>query len=933
MAGGGSLPSIVQQVEVLFGGGTAAGLSDREVLGRYVASGDGAAFAAIVARHGPMVLGVCRRMLGDVTEADDAFQATFLVLVRKAASLRNRDLVGPWLYGVAHRVASRARRDAARRRAKQHTLTSEVDAVARAQTEDPAELKEVLDDEVNRLPERFRRPVVLCLVQGRSQEDAARELRLSPGAVRGRLARAKARLRERLLRRGVAPAVATAALGANWSEAQAAVPPALLAATLRTAADAGVAPVAALALMKGALHAMFLAKLKQVAAAVLLFGLVASGSVFVAVRSGRAARPTEDQENVAARGTAPAVRQDAEGDRLPDGALVRLGTHRFRHDHTIVSLSYAGNGRILASGSWDDTARIWDAATGRERRRFGGAVLISSVALSPDGTLLAVGGRLPDAIRGAPPGPVGGLVKVWDLDTGQEILTTGPLENTALCVSFSRDGSLLAASSGNVIRIWNVATWAEPKTILGPPEGVRPVAFTPDARLLMTRCDDSTVRIYETDTGREQRVLKGPGKGLIAFAIAPDGRTIATAGEDGTLRFWDITSGQEVRQFPAEVPTTGLTLSPDGRLLAHWGHNGRIHVRDAATGTLRFEARKDGLDQNWVLGVTFSPDGKTLAAGGEGKGIWFWDVATGLPLRAADGHRDALVNVAFVQGGRLVASAGRDSTVRLWDASTGRQALRWIAHQNGLQAMAVSPDGRRLATVGGDPLVRLWDAATGREIHALRGHREKEVNSVAFAPDGVLVASGSWPDRTVRLWDSVEGRLQRTIDLPRGEHGHNYGDLPLAFTPDGRTLATGSGDRTFLKTFLWDVSSGRLLHTLDAAAPSMAFSPDGTVLALACGQSVRLWDPNTGREVEALKGDPEAGHVLAFSPDGRTLAAGSGPAVHLWDPASGRVHGRIEGNGGVVSALALSPDGRFLAVGSEDTTVMVWDLMERKRGR
>jgi RNA polymerase sigma factor (sigma-70 family) len=929
MAGGGQLPSMVRQVEVLFGAGTVAGLSDHQVLDRYIAIGDEAAFEAIVARHGPMVLSVCRRMLGDAALADDAFQATFLVLVRKAASLRDRDLLGPWLYGVAHRVAARARRDVVRRRAKEQVLAPEVDAVARVQTEDPTELKEVLDDEVNRLPERFRRPVVLCLVQGRSQEDAARELRLSPGAVRGRLARAKARLRERLLRRGVVPAIAVTALGANSIEAPAAVPPALLAATVRLAADATVAPATALVLMKGVLHAMWLAKLKQVAAAAVLIGLMASGSLLLAVR----ARPPEDRKDVAAS----ALRKDSQGDALPDGATARLGTHRFRHDHTIVSLSYARDGSILASGGWDDTARIWDAATGIERRRFGGAVLVSSVAVSPDGTLLAVGGRMPDEARGGARGPAGGLVKVWDLDTAQEMLTTGPLENTALCVTFSQDGSLLAASSGNAIRVWNVATWGEPRKILGPPGGVRPVAFTPDARRLAARCDDQTVRVYETDTGREQHVLKGPGKGLIAFAIAPDGQTIATLGETGMIRFWDVASGREVRQFPAEARATGLTFSPDGRLLAHWGHNGRIHVCDAATGALRFEACKDGLEQNWVLGVTFSPDGKTLAAGGEGKAIWFWDVATGQPVRASDGHRDAIVNVAFVQGSRRVASAGRDSTVRLWDASSGREARRWVAHHNGLQAMAVSPDGRRLATVGGDPFVRLWDVATGREIHALRGHGEKEVNSIAFAPDGVTIASGSWPDRTVRLWDSVRGQLTRTIDVPRGEHGHNYGDIPLAFSPDGTILASGSGDRTFRKSFLWDVASGRRLNTLDAAARALAFSPDGTLLALACDRSIRLWDPNTGRELAALQDKTSpAGNLLAFSPDGRLLATGGGskdPAIRVWDLASGRIVGRIEGDSGEASALTFSPDGRFLAAGSEDTTVMVWDVAERQRGR
>jgi RNA polymerase sigma factor (sigma-70 family) len=269
----------------LFHAGTISGAAEDELLERFLVERDEAAFEAIVSRHGPMVAGVCQRLLGDPHDVEDAFQATFLVLVRRARAIRDRRLLGPWLYGVARRVAVRARVRAARR-VDRRNVASEP-AVAAHDDLEWRDLAPVLDEEVSRLPERYKRPVVLCDLQGLTHEEAARQLGCPIGTVKSRLARARDRLRVRLTRRGLAPAAGLLAGGVASRKALASVPPSLVDATVRlsrgflngtTVAVRSASPAVVL-LMKGTLTTMVFTELLKVAAGGLLAaGLVAIGA-------------------------------------------------------------------------------------------------------------------------------------------------------------------------------------------------------------------------------------------------------------------------------------------------------------------------------------------------------------------------------------------------------------------------------------------------------------------------------------------------------------------------------------------------------------------------------------------------------------------------------------------------------------------------------
>ena len=316
--------------------------------------------------------------------------------------------------------------------------------------------------------------------------------------------------------------------------------------------------------------------------------------------------------------------------------------------------------------------------------------------------------------------------------------------------------------------------------------------------------------------------------------------------------------------------------------------------------------------------VVFSPDGRLLASDNL-EGIKLWKVETGQELAALIiSHAGPVSSVVFSPDGKLLASGSRDKTVKLWDVGAGEEVITLVGHKSHVHGVAFSPDGKLLASGSHDQTVKLWKVKTGKEVATLVGHKDA-VYRVAFSPGGKLLASNS-QDKTVKLWEVETGEEVATLT----------GYRPV-FSPDGKLLAAGSGDDIVI---LWEVETRKKAATLDGhvdGVDSVAFSPDGKILASTCRGTrvgditlVKLWEVETGEELMTIESIQDVS-APAFSPDGKLLSAGSHDwTVKLWEVETGREIVSFVGHADEASSVVFSPDGKLLASGSSDDTVILW---------
>lgn len=597
---------------------------------------------------------------------------------------------------------------------------------------------------------------------------------------------------------------------------------------------------------------------------------------------------------------------------------------QFLHGHTaeVKSLALSPDGRLLASGSADQTVLVWDMETGRQigPPLEGHSGEVNSVAFSPDGRIIASASADHSLI-------------LWNASIGRPIgLPLTSHTGSVNSVAFSPDGAILASGSDDrTIILWDISA------------------------LAAATSEDEQLELVIRPLGRPLREHTG---GVLSVAFSPDGRQLASGGKDNLVVLWDIspTLNKETASLstvsggqPQRVTLTGhtrwinsLAFSPDGRSLASGSWDSTIKLWDVpAEISPRAEevsARTLTGYKNGVFVVTFNRDGRTLASAGDFDGkIMLWDLDSGQPLDIPLVGPPSRVNtIAFqprndpVSDDSGLITGGANGKIIIWDISERSQSplgqtLAW--HADSELAVAFSPDGQILASGGEDDVVRLWDLASGQALgQPLAGHTA-DVLSLAFSPDGQTLASGSL-DRTVRLWDPVTGRQ---LGEPLSE---NAGAVwSVTFSPDGKTLASGGEDRTVI---LWDLASQQPLHDsplrgYTGYVRNIAFSPDGQIVAAAGSfdGTINLWDVQTGE----LAGAPLDGHTdrvwdLAFSPDGRLMVSGDNDGViKLWDFAARElIDSLLTSHTGGVYSLAFSPDGQAFASGDGSGRIILWDV-------
>jgi WD40 repeat protein len=624
----------------------------------------------------------------------------------------------------------------------------------------------------------------------------------------------------------------------------------------------------------------------------------------------------------------PPLRLDPYGDPLPDGAVLRLGTDRYRGGQSTTSVLYSPNGKLLASAAWDMAVRLWDVGTGRQRQRWflgwgpgrkptpRGQEVRPAIAFSPDGKALAGSGADQD-------------VHIWDTEAGKELICIQGSDGKAGLIAglaFAPDGKTLAgACADGSLRLWDPATGRERRSFRGHAGPVLSVAFSPDGRTLVSGGSDKTVRLWDAETGKELHRCTGHEDEVRTVCFVMKGKQVASTGKESWVRLWDVGSGKEVKRFGTYGVGYALLRGADEAAL----------VTIAAAGIETWDVRtaKDPATIHLVpfsgyFCGSLSPDGKTLAVGHHAATVTLLAYPSGEKGRVLRGADPEVHAVAFSPDGKTLAAGTDDNTIRLWDLAAGSAARRLEGHEADVHRLAYSPDGKTIASTARDNTIRLWDVGTGKERHCLRGHKQK-VESLAFSPDGKTLASAGW-EPAVRLWDVETGKERDTYQS--GQDGH----WDVIFSPDGKSLATRSN-----RICVWALATGKqqTFAEQDNTA-ALWYSPEGRLLSARHGYDMHevltLWDVAEDRqpgEIE-LPQHGTAKMTMAVSPDGRTLAAGryyNGQdrlmRIHLWEVATGKLRREFRGHEGYfIEDLAFSPDNRMLASGCGDSTVLVWDV-------
>jgi WD40 repeat protein/tRNA A-37 threonylcarbamoyl transferase component Bud32 len=600
--------------------------------------------------------------------------------------------------------------------------------------------------------------------------------------------------------------------------------------------------------------------------------------------------------------------------------LYRITPHAERslggHIWEVYCVAFAPDGTSLASAGMDGKVHFWDPATGQRRSRsLDHADEVNWIAYSPSGKLLATACDH-------------GRARVWDVATARALVELkGHGDEEVECAAFSPDGNVLATCArDNTVNLWSVGSYQLKKTLPRESAG-HFAAFAPDGSTLCTGSNAGLITLWDPQSFSPRQLFRAGGRAVLTVQYSHDSRVLAASGNDGVIRRWETRTGQSLPDLVHGAAVQSIAFSPNDAALASAGDDAVVRIWDLAANAEQTTLRGH---RNRVWSVAYSPDGKWLASSSYDQIVKLWQ-----PSRFIEKDRLSISvrlpnDVRFSSDGQILATCN-DGEIECWDPKTGKSTGRVPKSFGRVKCFASSPTQPLLALFREEGTPQLWNLKTNQPDRPLEGPAHSATGAV-FSPDGTRLAAAL--DRGIGVWSLATGRRESFFATSRP------GCRP-AFAPDSRLLA-GVYEQGVIA--LWNLTTGARGSTLRSepvgSIDSIAFSPDGSLLAVSLGPTVKLWDITEGVVRNTLACDERMGRIaLVFTPDGRTLAAGGGREntagykngkVILWSVATGQEILDLDMETSPICALTSSSDGSALVAAggwdspSQPSKLLIW---------
>ncbi len=528
---------------------------------------------------------------------------------------------------------------------------------------------------------------------------------------------------------------------------------------------------------------------------------------------------------------------------------------------------------------------------------------INAVLITPDSSRAITAGR-------------DGVIRIWKLESGEELSTLKGHKDEALCLAISKDGKqLLSGGADETVRLWNLKTH-KGVTLHRARGWIRAVDFSPKGDQLAAIVDVGTLLLWKSDVLGRPRSYDLPDE-LRTMRFAPDGKHLATNGADKAIALWDVTNGKIVKRFGTGRPRD-LRFSPDGKTLLACDFDHEITVWNPAQGKLIEKIDADPIanaPRNSITSMAFSPDGKQLVTTGADSDLTFRRTSDWEKVRVFIGKASRTQALTWSPNGKwLIAATGQ--RLRIWNAQNGPAFKERVGHSGIVNAVSVSPSGKRIATVTSEGVLHLWNSEGKRE-RAIEVCKHP-LNCALFTSDSELITGDG--EGHIRIWNVVTGAKKRQW---KAQLRHVTG---LSLSRDGQTLASCGDDR---QIHFWRLRDGLLLRRIRRPGESgflgVALMKNGAeVAAISRLSLVRAWN-RAGEQTQTIEG-PTGGcrAVLVTADDRAIVTAGQDRCIRFWETSSGEERHRLTGPQGSAQSLAMTADGAMLASGHEDGSIVVW---------